>query len=623
MFCRRYRNHSRCAVWVATFILACYSLPGNASSIDSICENFSNLNRLFSEIDSPKKNDTSVSALSTSQVAQKTLSKVCQPNALSSLKLSVASTGSGDMFDTDVMSLLNGLAQKTPNSPFSNMVNDLNQNSQKFDALRKGFDTFGLLGQDEYDTLSMMEDVTQVISIGVALFNHFSGESQQPKMNESQKAALKEIQDISKTLRVIYNEASSIPTFRQFDEATLSRLSRLEDGFATYNNATAKLRLIYWMYIDIDTPPEMMELDRIKAYVNTLDADGGTQAVLDVIDRFQERYTTENVPHIANQVEAFKSSQDLIYRIRSRVYEKTGKPGLAAQERAKIKYQANVNDAIVLTQRSYQEGDFYSAMKYADIVASFYGNRDDVSLYYLDSRGLFYDFKYIRRSEIAYLLGIGTIAAYKAGNYTAAESAFKRLLDFQAQTEVAAEAYKRDGNNEHNMNISESGFEAEVGKGEAILKTVSAYRDVSNGESLDVASTMENALKLEKNHRIISDTAQHLGLWMLFIKSELLVKAGDVEAAKSALKDMKMLLRRSFVGVQPINAFDVDYLSAYIRYVQENWNGALFALKLMQKKYPQRPKIYALEEKVHRAKNDLEAAESSRFKYQELMTKGT
>lgn len=514
-----------------------------------------------------------------------------------------------NQLSSDLTNFVNLLSQDSDNPKLQALANEMYENQNTFQNIKTTASYLGTLDQSSIEFLNMTENLTQAISIGKAIFG--ANKKEEVQLSQSQQDAREIIKELSSRIRMIYDEASVIPFYNLFNEETLKKLELLEERIANYEFATAKERLLYFKYIDLEYSPPLEELNGI---INTINAISNAQAIQE-IDAIQRKYNTKNIPHIANKERGFAGVSEKIKLYKARCYENMGDKAMANKIRESLSFKVSINDAIKLTLEAYNQNDFYATTKYTQIIFDYFQNETDLRLMYPDLMSINYNFEGLYRSDINFLMTLGVLSNAKTNQISQANLALEALIHFHNTFENTFQNYKDKKARTKAFGISDEAFRLEMLRSKAIVYAAKAYIQSNNQNNDKALDLINDAIALYQEAP--EQGFQKYETWLLYNKLEILVNLESYDAAKELMRDIKSKTRLNIQGSSVFikEKSDIDFINAFIRFKTEDYNGALMAIKILKSKVPDSPRLFALEKEVYLALGDSEKANQSEINY--------
>ncbi len=264
---------------------------------------------------------------------------------------------------------------------------------------------------------------------------------------------------------------------------------------------------------------------------------------------------------------------------------------------------------------------FMPHTKYAQVIQDYFQNESYVLPMYPDLMSVNFNFEGLYRSDINYLMTLGVLSYAKSNQLTQANLALDALINFHNTFETTYESYKDKKARKKAFGLSNEEFRLEMLRSKAMMQAAKAFVESKNGNNEQALYLINEAISMYKDAPEM--IFQKYELWYLYNKLEILVNLENYEEARDISREIKTKSRLPIANSTVFNKEDsnLDFINAYIRFKTEDYNGALMATKILQKKQPNSPRAYALEEEIHLAMNNEQGAEISREKYLKVINK--
>lgn len=534
---------------------------------------------------------------------------------------SLVNPDKGRIFNDDVIGFLNSLSDDTQNSHLRTLVEEMNQNRQELSQSLELASLFGPLDQDDYDLYNMTENIAQAVSVGKFLFNTLSGKKEEEELTPGQREANNMIADFSRELRLLYDEVQAVPTWYELNGETLRELDAIEAGMLSYERITAPKRLLYWEYESYDGHMDIAELKRRYDRIAGDNERYGRPYLISRIEEIQRRYSDISaVPHMANADRGFSGAKNRIQLVRARTYEKLGRHEEARKLRAEISYDVSAQDAVKLLKTTFDNGNYYGSIQYYQPLKQYFMDRNSVKFIYLELPNLNFEMDGLSRVDATYLLGLGVLAHIRSGQVSQAREELAFLRRFQQQLEDAYRQHLKLSDRKKAFKTTDTDFRSHVDGAESVVLAVEAVLQRKTNKHEQSLELIDRAISLSAaSSGLLSQSAEKYELWMQFLKLEILVDLGRYDEAKELTQAVKT---KASVDIfkENFRMEELRFLMAYIRYKEQDYKGALFALRLLKRSNPGISKYYVLEEDIYRAMGDESGATEARQAYIQNLT---
>ncbi|MBD3616899.1 MAG: hypothetical protein HUJ22_10035 [Gracilimonas sp.] len=526
--------------------------------------------------------------------------------------------------DDEMLDFLNSTANDSENPRFKKMVEEFNSYRNTAAQQKMIIGSVAPLSQQDYDEYNMAENMAQAVSVGKFILGSiFSKEkNKEPTISPSQRKAESSISQLSKQLRELYDEIQTIPNYRSYDENTLASLDKIEAKIYKYERITAPSRLLYLKFTLSNQMLDMNDLNALSNSINNEMGQEGNKNLIDQIETIQHRYPEiENVPHMGNANFGFQENLNTIRVIRARCLRNIGRIAEAEKIEKDISYDVIPYNAVRLLYSAYSENNYYESIKLYQPVKRYFSEKMGSDFMYLELPHLTANYEGLYRTDATYLLGIGVLAHLYSGKFSQAWEEFLFLRDFQGVLEKKLEDNKKLPDRKKAYGPSDAEYEAYIRGSESIISTIESALLSKAGNHQQALEKINHALKLNNEGSSGVASAQKYEPWMLYQKTRVLVELGNFEAARESARLAKTENRSAIENFKiDFDSDELSFLMAFVRFKEKDYNGALLALKILERRNPKVAKYHLLEEDIHIEQGDQQKADAAKKQYIEKIT---
>ncbi|NGZ90200.1 hypothetical protein [Psychroflexus maritimus] len=537
-----------------------------------------------------------------------------------------------DQISDDLTTFANGLAEYSDNPKIIRLAENMNQVQAKYDNVEAGVNrianSLGVpVDQETRQMMNFYQNAEMVVAIGKAIFG--KEPSLEERLSPSQLSVRKNMMEVSRNLRTLYDEVNSIAPYSKDKPNYLLSLEREEQEITQFNQLTCKDRYLYLWYLEAPGYPNIKDYNAEVQRLSTKTV----KEVVASIAQMQQRHEMSKIPHIANKELAFQKAFNRIQFYKMRYYQETGNVQLAREMRSKIKFDDKlIGETIKLIVDNFNQQKFETVTDFSYLIEDYFGTEKEIRLYYKDIPGMDISWRSINqisRSEVSILLMLGVISAVETEQLSQAKKSFNILSNIHDNTVEWRNKQSKLGDEEDvEHKFFMDAIDDELAESQIALNTARAYLNIGLKEYSAALDCTNEIIKQLKPSNPLQTIPKHV-----FLRLKILAHLGlqDYSNAKKTLTkwdylvDTRNALKRNGFDVDQFISLifivkekqEMEFYNVYIRYHKKDYQGALIALKLLKKKIEDpEAKFYLLEEKIHLA---LGADEAARVAHQEYI----